>query len=157
MIEKARQYDGDQIEYYVSDVRLVHRKIIEEKKHAQVDVCLCIESLYYHKDPLFSLRCFYDVLIAGGWVGIMVDLYEESWGTHPWVDALDVDVHLLSIESYVTLLEKAGFVDIQYQRFQMKSPLTPREDFVQNAYYPTYEHYVAYRNAGSLILYAKKK
>jgi SAM-dependent methyltransferase len=157
MIEKARLYSKEQIEYYIGDVSIIHQEILKKQKYSKVDVCLCIESLYYHTDPLYSLRCFYDVLTVGGYVGIMVDLYDESWGTHPWVDALDVDVHLLSIKSYTTLLEKAGFIDIQYQTFQMKSPLTSREDFVENAYYPTYEHYLAYRKAGSLILYATKK
>ena len=36
----------------------------------------------------------------------MVDLYEESWGTHTWIDALDVDVHLLSIMEYRQILER---------------------------------------------------
>ena len=117
---------------------------------------MCIESLYYHPDPQESLRIFHKILNVGGYVGIMVDLYKESWGTHPWIDALDVDVHLLSIMEYRQLLERAGFINIQHLQFQMTSPVTPEKDFIVGPYWPTYKHYKSYRSTGSLLLFAQK-
>jgi SAM-dependent methyltransferase len=157
MIEKARGYDHFDIEYRVGEIDVFYEDIIKELKIPKMDVCLCIESLYYHSDPQKSVQRFYDILEKEGYVGIMVDLYEESWGTHPWIDALDVDVHLLSIAQYRQLLKNAGFVDIQHSQFQMTSPITTEAEFISNAYWPTYEQYIAYRKAGSLLLFAKKK
>lgn len=155
MIEKARQYGYQNLEYRVGGV-----SIFDDEQTAQIeelDLCLCIESLYYHPDPQESLRIFHKILGTGGYVGIMVDLYEESWGTHAWIDALDVNVHLLSIMEYRQILERAGFTNIQHMQFQMTSPITAEEDFTLGPYWPTYEHYMSYRNTGSLLLFAQKK
>ena len=81
----------------------------------------------------------------------MVDLYEESWGTHPIVDALNVDVHLLSINAYKVFYKEAGFVNVEHMQFPMTSPATP-SDFICTDYWPTYGRYLAYRRAGSLLL-----
>ena len=154
MIEKAKQYNSHNLEYRVGDVGIFSNDL--EIQIKELDLCLCIESLYYHPDPQESLRIFYNILNVGGYVGIMVDLYKESWGTHPWIDALDVDVHLLSIMEYKQILECAGFTNIQHIQFQMTSPITREEDFTLGPYWPTYEHYKSYRNTGSLLLFAQK-
>ncbi len=154
MIEKAKQYESQNLEYRVGDVGVFDDGMVQ--KIEDLDLCLCIESLYYHPDPQESLRSFYKLLNVDGYVGIMVDLYKESWGTHPWIDALDVDVHLLSIMEYRQILERAGFTNIRHLQFQMTSPITAERDFTLGPYWPTYEHYQSYRNTGSLLLFAKK-
>ena len=144
MIEKAKQYKYQNLSYRVGDVSIFDNE--QETQIENLDLCLCIESLYYHPDPQESLKNFYKILNVGGYVGIMVDLYEESWGTHPWIDALDVDVHLLSIMEYKQILERAGFTNIQHMQFQMTSPITREKDFTLGPYWPTYAHYKSYRN-----------
>ena len=155
MIEKARQFQNDNIEYHIGDIVLFDQNL-QQKQMKKPNICICIESLYYHEHPKTSVSAMYDILEKEGYIGIMVDLYEESWGTHAWIDALHVDVHLLSIEAYKKLLRDVGFVNVQHQQFQMTSPITAKADFVCNSYWPTYEHYKSYRKKGSLVVIGQK-
>ena len=155
MIEKAQQFQNYNIEYYTGDIAIFYENL-QQKQMKKPNICICIESLYYHENPKTSVSSMYEILEKDGCIGIMVDLYEESWGTHAWIDALHVDVHLLSIEAYKKLLRDVGFVNVQHLQFQMTSPITTKDNFVCNSYWPTYEHYKLYRQKGSLLVIGQK-
>lgn len=115
---------------------------------------ISIESLYYHTDPSSSLREWRRVGQNNATLGIMVDLYKENIGSHAWVDALNIPVHLLSIRDYVQLIEQSGWTNVQVQQVVDPRPVTPKSDFKPSAYYPSYSQYLAYRKSGSLVLKA---
>ena len=99
MIKHAQQFSGLNSQYLVSSASILP---FESGFFSHV---ISIESLYYHTDPAVSLLEWHRVSKAGGKLGIMVDLYKENHGSHAWVDALNIPVHLLSIAEYIELLE----------------------------------------------------
>jgi len=148
MIEIANNAASSNAQYIVTDGKTL--PILT----ASIDFLLSVESLYYHPDPLASLKEWKRVLKADGQVAIMVDLYTENVATHAWIDALSIPVHLLSIADYISLFEQAGFTNVSADQVQNKHPLKARSDFQVSPYWPSYEMYLSYRETGSLVLCA---
>ena len=150
MIKHAQQFSGLNSQYLVSSASILP---FESGFFSHV---ISIESLYYHTDPAVSLLEWHRVSKAGGKLGIMVDLYKENYGSHAWVDALNIPVHLLSIAEYIELLERTGWRNVSTQQILDPRPSKPEAEFKPSAYYPSYADYNAFRAAGSLILTAEK-
>ena len=117
---------------------------------------LNIESIYYYPDPATAAREWARVTATGGRIAVLVDLYEENPATHCWIDALDVDVHLLSKASLADLLHKAGWRDVWTEQVLDPRPVTPRESFSQSKYWPSYETYLEYRQTGALVVHGTR-
>lgn len=150
MIKHAQQFSTPHSQFLVSSASNLP---FENDFFSHV---ISIESLYYHTDPSASLLEWYRVSKAGGKIGIMVDLYQENSGSHAWVDALNIPVHLLSIEEYIEILEQAGWQNVSTQQILDPRPIKSEADFEPSAYYPSYADYKAFRAAGSLILTGDK-
>ena len=117
---------------------------------------LNVESIYYYPDPEAALVEWARVTAPGGKVTILVDLYEENTATHVWVDALDIDVHLLSATSLSALLTSAGWRDVHAEQVIDPRPMTPRNEFQISKYWPSYEAYVSHREMGALVVYGTR-
>ncbi|HEY6119481.1 MAG TPA: methyltransferase domain-containing protein [Pyrinomonadaceae bacterium] len=111
-----------------------------------------MESLYYYADIPGALAEIYRVLMAGGMFVTVVDLFEENKASHQWVDQLNVPVQLLSTTNYRSLLAAAGFVNIRDSRLYDPAPI-PAE--YTGTSFSSYEDFVSYRRAGSLLLIAE--
>jgi hypothetical protein len=85
----------------------------------------------------------------------MVDLYYENKGSHPWIDALEIPAHLLSISEYVEKLSKTGWKNISFKKIIDPSPIKAPKAFVPSPYFPNYSLYREFRETGSLILTAE--
>ena len=108
-----------------------------------------MESLYYYADVLVALKEIKRVLEPGGLFVAVIDLYEENQPSHQWIDQLKVPVHLLSVQQYRSLLERAGFVNVRDQRLYDPKPVP--ENYTGGSF-KTREDYVLYRETGSLML-----
>src|SRR5947207_849529 len=75
-----------------------------------------MESLYYYADVLVALKEINRVLKPGGLFVTVIDLYKENQPSHQWIGQLKVPVHLLSIQEYRSLFERAGFINVRDQR-----------------------------------------
>jgi SAM-dependent methyltransferase len=117
---------------------------------------LNVESIYYYPDPAAALSEWARVTAPGGKLTILVDLYEENIATHVWVDALDIDVHLLSAASLSALLKDAGWRDVHTEQIIDPRPITPRNEFQTSKYWPSYEAYVSHRETGALVVYGTR-
>lgn len=117
---------------------------------------LSVEALYYTPDPTAALREWARIARPGGQLGIMVDLYAEAPLAAAWVDALEVDVHVLSTARLVALCEAAGWRDITATQVPDPRPPKPATAFTPNVWEPTHALHVAARAAGSLVLTARR-
>ena len=124
---------------------------------ASVSHVLNVESLYYYPSPQQALIEWARVTAPGGVLAIVVDLYEENPATHAWIEALDIDVHLLSASQIVEMAEKASWRNVSWEQVLDPRPLTPPEDFETSKYWPSYEMYVQYRKTGALVIHAQRE
>ncbi len=113
---------------------------------------LSIESLYYYPDPAAALREWRRVAAPGAHLAIVIELYRENPGSLVWVDALDVDVHVLGASQLVDQATDAGWRDVGWRQVQERSPVLSPDDFQPSRYWPDYADYLAYRQAGALVV-----
>jgi SAM-dependent methyltransferase len=123
---------------------------------ASVTHILNVESLYYYPNPAAAVAEWARVTKPGGRIAILVDLYLENPATHVWIDALDIDVHLLSAPQLKTMLEEAGWSDVWTEQVLDPRPLTPESEFTLSKYWPNYELYVSHRETGALVVHATR-
>jgi ubiquinone/menaquinone biosynthesis C-methylase UbiE len=117
---------------------------------------LSVESLYYYPDPAAALLEWARVTRPGGELCVVIDLYEENRATHAWVDALDVEVHLLSAPQCKEMAEAGGWADVRTWRVQDPRPIKPESEFTASQYWPSYEMYLDYRKMGALVLAGRR-
>jgi ubiquinone/menaquinone biosynthesis C-methylase UbiE len=108
-----------------------------------------MESLYYYADMSAALAEIRRVLKPGGLFVTVIDLYRENISSGQWIDQLKVPVQFLSIAEYRAEFESVGFVNVLDRRLYDPAPL--QADYSGSSF-KTREDYVAYREAGSLML-----
>ena len=116
---------------------------------------ISIESLYYTAQPLETLKEWLRISISGGRLGLVIDLYQNNPASKYWVKALPLTVHNLSITEWQTLLSSAGWTNVAYRCVPLPVQ-TAVSDFTPSPYFPNYDVYRAYCEAGSLLLSAQK-
>jgi len=116
---------------------------------SQFSNAFSMESLYYYADISSAISEIHRVLRPGGQFVVIVDLYFENEASHQWVEQLKVPVQLLSSMQYRSLLESAGFVNISDTRVLDLSPIPPT---YSGSSFKSYDDYLSYRRAGSLML-----
>lgn len=123
---------------------------------AEVSHVLSVEALYYTPDPAQTLTEWARVTRSGGQLVIMIDLFAENPVGQVWIDVLDVDAHLLSIPQLIEMAEAAGWTDLQTSRYRDQGPPKTETEFEPSRYWPSYEVYLGYLEAGSLMLRATR-
>ena len=108
-----------------------------------------MESLYYYRNIPKALKEIHRVLTPAGLFVAVVDLYWENEPTHQWIDTLNVPVELLSIDDYRSLFIDAGFINIGDERIIDPRPVP--DDYTGGSF-KSREDFVAYREAGSLMI-----
>ena len=152
MIEKAQQATtGDaRFGFHVSAAENL------PLENGTISHLLNVESLYYYPSPKEALVEWARVTAADGVLAIVVDLYEENPATHTWIDALDIDVHLLSAPQIMSMAKDAGWRQVSSEQVLDPRPITPQKDFTISKYWPSYEMYLDYRQTGALVVHARR-
>ncbi|MGD1903139.1 MAG: class I SAM-dependent methyltransferase [Geitlerinemataceae cyanobacterium] len=114
-----------------------------------------IESLYYTPDPQETLAEWLRISRPGGRMGLVIDLYRDNPAASHWVEALSLTVHNLSVPEWRALLESAGWREVEARRVPLPIDTKPKA-FTPSPYFPSYELYRGYCEAGSLLLTARK-
>ena len=151
MIERAQSMSVGEEQYYIASAAML------PFQDEHVDVILSVESLYYYEDPASALKEWFRVAKKGARLGILIDLFTENDGSHAWVEALSIPVHLLSIAQYREMLLEAGWDNIDHQLFHDQRTPKSESDFTPDPYWPSYAHYLRFKEVGSLCLMATKK
>lgn len=148
MIERARNIskEDDRLRFEVSSASELPTPT------ASIHRMTSVEALYYVPDPQEALVEWGRVCAPGGRLAIVIDLFKENVATHAWLDALDVEAHLLGADELVVMLEKAGFSSVSWRLVQDSRPIKSESEFTSSRYWPSYEMYRSYRETGSLIV-----
>jgi arsenite methyltransferase len=145
MIEVARasSKEFDNVEYHVGSAER-----LPFDAHVFTHA-FSMESLYYYTNVLAALREVRRVLQPGGLFATVIDLYKENVPSHQWIEQLKVPVHLLSVEDYRALFERAGFDSVSDERLYDPTPVP--EDYAGGSF-KSREDFIRYRECGSLML-----
>jgi len=152
MVERAQKITGD-------DPRFAFHVAPAEDlpfDDGTIDYLLNVESLYYYPDPAIAIAEWARVTAPKGTLAIVIDLYEENPATHAWIDALDIDVHLLSAPQIVDMATRSGWKNVRWEQVVDPRPLAPEETFEISKYWPSYQMYLNYRKTGALVVHADR-
>lgn len=114
-----------------------------------------VEALYYTPQPLETLKDWFRISLRGGRLGLVIDLYQGNPASNYWVEALPITAHNLSATEWHTLLSSAGWTNIVSRLVPLPVQASLKE-FTPSPYFPDYDIYQAYCEAGSLLLSAQK-
>jgi SAM-dependent methyltransferase len=121
---------------------------------------LSIESFYYHPDQEAVLRELYRVLVPGGALFILINLYKENPYSLRWVDALKVPVHTRSEIEYKEMLCSQGFEDVRIEHISDLAPSSANQTSTWFANlangFANNEELLEFKRIGALLLVARK-
>lgn len=152
MIAKAEELSSYTIRARYEVGTFEHLDFPDEK----FDHVFSMEALYYATDLPQALREIHRVTKTGGEVNIVIDCYAERESTHSWGHTLGLDLHVLSEADWKQAFEHAGFTDIQLTRVIDRRGPGIEGDFQASEHFPSWEEHVAFTEAGSLRIRAKK-
>ena len=113
MIKKAQKYDPKGT-YFNEDINIW-------APSQKYDVVFSMETLYYFKNPGKIINTIYDdVLTENGMLIIGIDHYAENKDSLNWGDKFNLDITTLSIETWLSLFESAGFKKNNFQQVEGK-------------------------------------
>ena len=124
----------------------------ENNKFSQI---VSIEALYYTSQPLETLKDWFRISLLGGRLGLVIDLYQGNPASNYWVEALPITVHNLSAAEWRHLLSLAGWTNVISRCVPLPIQISPSE-FTPSSYFPDYDIYRSYCEAGSLLLSAQR-
>ncbi len=114
---------------------------------------LSIESFYYYPDQDAVLRELYRVLVPGGGLFILINLYQENPYSLGWVKQLKVPVHVRSEIEYGEMLRAHGFAGVRISHI---ADLTATPEQYSGPWFANAEELREFKRIGALLLEARK-
>jgi SAM-dependent methyltransferase len=115
---------------------------------------LSVESIYYYPGLDLAFHEVYRVLKPRGKAFFQVGYYKENPYGHDWAKHIDIPVHLLGADDYISILKNSGFKTATHRRIVDSTPLP--EDWTPTHWFTAREDHVKYRAEGALLLLAEK-
>lgn len=120
------------------------------------NLAFSMEALYYAPDLKQSLSEIHRVLKSGGHAEIVMDNYEGRPTTAGWAEGIGLDMHHLSPEAWRAAFEEAGFTGVTTERVIDRRGTGDEAEFTPGAFYPDWDSYRGYQDAGSLWVHGEK-
>jgi len=114
---------------------------------------LSIESFYYYPDQEAVLRELNRVLVPGGTLFILINLYKENPYSLRWVEQLKVSVHARSEVEYEAMLRSQGIAEIVVEHVP---DLTETPDEYSGTWFANATELREFKRIGALLLMARK-
>lgn len=114
---------------------------------------LSIESFYYYPDQEAVLRELYRVLVPGGALFLLLNLYKENPYSLRWIDRIKVPVHARSEAEYEQMLCAQGFTGIEIAHIP---DLTAIPEDYSGGWFANTEDFREFKRIGALLLVAHK-
>ena len=114
MIKKAKIRDTKGV-YYQNNIETLFSK-------ERFDIIFSMETLYYLKNIESILNKLHtQFLLNNGLIIIGIDHYTENIPSLDWGEKFNLDITTLSIESWITLFESAGFSNIESKQVEAQN------------------------------------
>jgi arsenite methyltransferase len=117
------------------------------------DRILSIESFYYYPDQEAVLRELHRVLVPGGLLFILINLYKENPHSLGWVNQLKVPVQVRSEAEYLAMLHAQGFTDAAVAHIP---DLTVSSGHYSGAWFADENQLREFKRIGALLLVARR-
>jgi arsenite methyltransferase len=117
------------------------------------DRVLSVESFYYYPDQGLALDEAFRVMVPGGRLFILINLYTDNEYSLQWVDKLKISVHVRSAAEYVTMLRERGFENTEFRQIPDD---TPTPDDYKTKSFRSLDDVRAFKRTGALLLMASK-
>jgi arsenite methyltransferase len=117
------------------------------------DRIFSIESFYYYPDQEAVLRELHRVLVPGGLLFILINLYKENPHSLGWLKQLKVPVHVRSEAEYLEMLRAQGFADTAIAHIP---DLTETSGPYTGAWFADEDQLREFRRIGALLLVARR-
>jgi len=121
---------------------------------AVFDSLMSVESIYYYPGLDLAFHEVHRILKPQGKSFFMINYYKENIHGHEWPKYIDIPVHLLGADEYVSILKNSGFRTASHRRIIDSTPLA--EDWTPTPWFPTRQDFVNFRSEGALLLMAEK-
>ena len=118
------------------------------------DSLLSVESIYYYPGLDLAFHEVHRILKPGGRAFFLISYYKENPFGHEWAKHIDIPVHLLGAEDYISILKSSGFRSASHRRIIDSTPLA--EDWMPTHWFPTRQDHLKFRSDGTLLLTAEK-
>jgi arsenite methyltransferase len=123
-------------------------------RDAMFDTILSVESIYYYPGLDLAFHEVHRVLKPQGKAFFLISYYKENPHGHEWAKHIDIPVHLLGAEDYLTVLHNSGFKTAAQRRIIDSTPLP--EDWTPTRWFPARQDHMNFRSEGALLLTAEK-
>jgi ubiquinone/menaquinone biosynthesis C-methylase UbiE len=117
------------------------------------DRILSVESFYYYPDQEAVLRELHRVLVPGGLLFILINLYKENPLSLGWLKQFKVPVHVRSEAEYLEMLRAQGFDDTAIAHIP---DLTETSGHDSGAGFADEAQLREFRRIGALLLMARR-
>lgn len=120
------------------------------------DRAFSMEALYYATELDRALAELLRVLKPGAPCDVVIDCYAERESTRRWGALLGLELHCLTEAQWCAAFERAGFGELRTER--VLDPRGPGDAaaFEPNAHHADWPARVAYHEAGSLWIHARR-
>jgi len=118
------------------------------------DALLSVESIYFYSGLDLAFHEVNRILKPGGKAFFLVSYYKENPHGHDWSKNIDISVHLLGADDYISVLQRSGFKTAGHRRIIDSTPLP--EDWTATNWFPTRQDHIKFRAEGALLLEAEK-
>jgi ubiquinone/menaquinone biosynthesis C-methylase UbiE len=118
------------------------------------DSLLSVESIYYYPGLDLAFHEVHRILKPGAKAFFLISYYQENPHGHEWAKHIDIPVHLLGTEDYLSVLKNSGFRTATHRRIIDSTPLP--EDWTPTHWFTTRQDHMRFRSEGALLLIAEK-
>jgi SAM-dependent methyltransferase len=115
---------------------------------------LSVESIYFYPGLDLAFHEVHRILKPQGKAFFLINYYKENIYGHDWAKHIDIPVHMLGAEDYVTVLKTSGFKIATHRRVIDSTPIP--DDWTPTHWFPARQDYVKFKAEGALLLTAEK-
>ncbi|MGH9568571.1 MAG: class I SAM-dependent methyltransferase [Candidatus Angelobacter sp.] len=114
---------------------------------------LSVESFYYYADQAKALDELKRVMMPGGRLFILINLYKDNHYSLRWMQELKVTVKARAPAEYVQLLLEHGFIEVDARRIP---DLSPSPEVYSGKWFTNAEELRDFKRIGALLLLGTK-